>query len=109
MLTRNGIAYNLSLSPYKTTIKYGEDDYITFKFSSKLYKDNFKNKLKLNRDNVNNSLSKRFGFSIKCDKISDLKLYSSIEKRGFLIETKEGIYQCLNTIELDGRNKIHNR
>lgn len=109
MLTRNGIAYNLSLSPYKTTIKYDENDYITYKFSSKLYKDNFKSKLKVHRENINNSLSKRFGFSIKTEKLSDLKLYSSIEKRGFLIETREGIYECLNTIELDGRNKIQKK
>ncbi len=106
MLTRNGIAYNLSLSPYKTTVKYGEDDYIIFMFSSKMYKENFKNKLKINRENISNSLSKRFGFTIKLEKLCDLKLYSSIEKRGFLIETREGKYECLNTIKLDGQNKI---
>ena len=104
MLTRNGIAYNLNLSPYKTTIKYGENDYIIFKFSSKLYKDNFKTKLKDNRESINKSISKRFGFNIEFDKLCDLKLYSSIEKRGFLIETEEGKYECLNTIKLDGRN-----
>lgn len=109
MLTRNGIAYNLSLSPYKLTIKYDKNDYITFKFSSQLYKDNFQNKLKVNRNNINNSLSKRFGFIILNDKLSDLKLYSSIEKRGFLIETKEGIYECLNIIKLDGQNKIQKK
>lgn len=109
MLTRNGIAYNLSLSPYKLTIKYDKNDYITFKFSSQLYKDNFQNKLKVNRNNINNSLSKRFGFSILNEKLSDLKLYSSIEKRGFLIETKEGIYECLNIIKLDGQNKIQKK
>ena len=109
MLTRNGIAYNLSLSPYKVTIKYDKDDHITFKFSSQLYKDNFQNKLKANRENIKNSLSKRFGFIIVNEKLSDLKLYSSIEKRGFLVETKEGIYQCLNTIKLDGQNKIQEK
>lgn len=109
MLTRNGIAYNLSLSPYKLTVKYDKDDYITFKFSSQLYKDNFENKLKLNRDTINSSLSKRFGFNIVNDKLSDLKLYSSIEKRGFLIESKEGLYECLNIIKLDGQNKIQRK
>ena len=109
MLTRNGIAYNLSLSPYKVTIKYDKDDNITFKFSSQLYKDNFQNKLKANRENIKNSLSKRFGFIIVHDKLSDLKLYSSLEKRGFLVETKEGIYECLNTIRLDGQNKIQKK
>ncbi len=106
MLTRNGIAYNLSLSPYKLTVKYDKDDYITYKFSSQLYKDNFQNKMKSNRENIKNSLSKRFGFIIVNEKLSDLKLYSIIEKRGFLLETKEGIFECLNTIKLDGQNKI---
>lgn len=109
MLTRNGIAYNLSLSPYKITLKYDKSDYITFKFSSQLYKDNFQNKLKDNRENIKTSLSNRFGFIIINEKLSDIKLYSSIEKRGFLIETKEGIYTCLNTIKLDGQNKIQKK
>ena len=109
MLTRNGIAYNLSLSPYELKIKYDVNDYITFKFSSKLYKDSFENKLQLNRNTINSSLSKRFGFNIVNDKLSDLKLYSSIEKRGFLIECKEGLFECLNTIKLDGQNKIQRK
>lgn len=108
MLTRNGIAYNLKLSPYKITVKYDQES-ITYKFSSQLYKDNFQNKLKDHRKTIENSLSKRFGFIIVNEKLSDLKLYSSIEKRGFLIETKEGIYECLNTIKLDGQNKIQKK
>ena len=109
MLTRNGIAYNLKLSPYEVTIKYDKNDYILYKFSSNLYKENFENKLKENRVNISTSLSKRFGFIIINEKLSDLKLYSSIEKRGFLIETKEGTIECLNTIKLDGQNKIQKK
>lgn len=109
MLTRNGIAYNLKLSPYKVTIKYQDNEFITFKFSSQLYMDNFKNKLKNNRNVINESLSNRFGFIINNEKLSDLKLYSSIEKRGFLIETKEGLYECLSIIKLDGQNKIQKK
>lgn len=109
MLTRNGIAYNLKLSPYEVKIKYDKDTYIKYKFSSNLYKENFENKLKDNRVNISTSLSKRFGFIIINEKLCDLKLYSSIEKRGFLIETKEGIFECLNTIKLDGQNKIQKK
>ena len=54
MLTRNGIAYNLNLSPYEVKIKYDKNDYIKYKFSSNLYKENFENKLKSNRENINN-------------------------------------------------------
>ena len=106
MLTRNGIAYNLKLSPYEFLVNYSNGESIKYKFSSLLYKDNFTKKIDNNRETINGSLSKRFGIDISNDILCDLKLYSSIEKRGFLIETEEGSYQCLNTIKLDGQNKI---
>lgn len=109
MLTRNGIAYNLKLSPYEVKVKYDKDSYVKYKFSSNLYKENFENKLLSNRDSISRSLSKRFGFIIVNEKLCDLKLYSSIEKRGFLIETKEGFIECLSTIKLDGQNKIQKK
>lgn len=109
MLTRNGIAYNLKLSPYEVIVNYNKNEQIKYKFSSNLYKENFENKLLSNRDSISTSLSKRFGFIIVNEKLCDLKLYSSIEKRGFLIETKEGFIECLNTIKLDGQNKIQKK
>ena len=109
MLTRNGIAYNLTLSPYKYDITYPNGEEITFKFSSLLYKDKFKSKLESNRSHIKESLSKRFGIDLSNDILSDIKLYSKIEKRGFLIANKEDIYTCLNTIKLDGLNKIHKK
>lgn len=109
MLTRNGIAYNLNLSPYRYDIKYSNGEELTFKFSSLLYKDKFKSKMIDNRKAVNESLTKKFGFCIENDVISDIKLYSTIEKRGFLILSGEGNYTCLNTIKLDGLNKIHKK
>lgn len=109
MLTRNGITYNLKLSPYEHIIKYSNGENIKFKFSSLLYKDKFTSRLEGNRETINGSLSKRFGIDLSNNVLCDLKLYSSIEKRGFLIETKEGYYECLNIIKLDGQNKIQKR
>lgn len=109
MLTRNGIAYNLKLSPYEHIIDYPNGEVIKFKFSSLLYKENFIKKVTDNRKKISQSLSNRFGIDISNDILCDLKLYSSIEKRGFLIETKEGYYKCLNTIKLDGQNKIQKK
>lgn len=106
MLTRNGIAYDLTLSPYQTIVRYGKEDSIIYKFSSEGNRERFLNKLSENREYYNGSLSKRFNIQITCDKLSDLKLYSSVEKRGFLIETEEKRYTCLNTIRLDGMNLI---
>lgn len=109
MLTRNGIAYNLKLSPYEHIIDYPNGESVKYKFSSQLYRENFINKVKGNREKISQSLSNRFGIDISNDVLCDLKLYSSIEKRGFLIETKEGYYKCLNTIKLDGQNKIQKK
>lgn len=109
MLSRNGITYNLKLSPYEHIIKYSNGENIKYKFSSLLYKDKFITRLNGNRETINGSLSKRFGIDLTNDVLCDLKLYSSIEKRGFLVETKEGYYECLNIIKLDGQNKIQKR
>ena len=109
MLSRNGISYNLKLSPYEYILKYSNNEFIKFKFSSLLYKEKFIDRYEGNRETINRSLSKRFGIDLSNNVLCDLKLYSSIEKRGFLIETKEGYYECLNIIKLDGQNKIQKK
>lgn len=105
MLTVRGIAYDLELSPYKSEIIYNQEK-ITFKFSSKMYETKFNDKLVENRNKINTSLSNRFGFNISNDLLSDIILYSKIEKRGFLIISEKEKYRCLNSIKLDGHNKI---
>lgn len=101
MLTRNNIAYNLSVSPYRETIPY-KDETITFVFSSELYKTKFKEKLNDNRTQIDESLSRRFGVSVKADIIADLRLYTNIEKRGFLL-IKDGVeVECRDKITLSG-------
>lgn len=107
MLTRNGIAYDLTVSPYKTVVFYNnKKDSIIYTFSSNLNKERFLEKLSENRNYINGSLTKRFNIQIVCNKLCDIKLYSSVEKRGFLIETEEREFKCLNTIKLDGMNLI---
>lgn len=103
-LTRSGIAYNLEISPHSLIVDY-EDEQLEYVFSSQRYKDIFYRKFIDNRLKINESLSKRFGIDIECDKLSDLKLYSMTEKRGFLIKGKEE-YKCLDTIKLSGVNLI---
>ena len=101
-LTRNGIAYDLSLSPYKLKIEYGNDE-LEFVFSSEYYKSIFLKKLEGNREKINGSLSNRFGFTIENDILCDVKLYSQTEKRGFLLDFNGKIIECLNIIKLDGK------
>lgn len=104
-LSRSKIAYDLNVSPHKFTMIY-ESEEITYIFSSKLYKDKFIEKLVKNRENINISLSNRFGFKISVDMIADLKLYITTEKRGFLLLRGEDKIEWLEHIILDGMIKI---
>ena len=100
-LTRSNIAHDLNISPHKYDIHY-PDGVVTYVFSSELYRRNFEERYKDNRATINQSLSKRFGFRITCDKVADLKTYISIEKRGFLLYKNGDKFDCLNDITLDG-------
>lgn len=102
-LTRYGVAHNLPDSPYRYNVEYGNTS-ITFVFSSKLYMRNFVKSLLLNRRNINLSLSKRFGFRIENNVLCDIKLYSRIEKRGFLIYQNGERFECQKSITLDGNS-----
>lgn len=102
-LTRNNIAYNLYESPYRLEVPY-EDQVLIYVFSSNLYKTKFYDRFLDHREKVSDLLSRRFGFHVQHDLLSDLKLYKSIEKRGFLIFDEEGqefVWQKEN-ITLDG-------
>lgn len=104
-LTRSGIAYDLNRSPHTLEVEYGEEK-LTFMFSSNLYKDKFKAKQEEHRMKLEESLTKRFSINIRFDLISDIRLYSQIEKRGFLILSKENRFECLSNIRLDGLAQI---
>lgn len=108
-LSRRNIAYDLNISPYESVVLYPENTQtvkVIYVFSSELYKRNFESKLQEHREKINQSLSNRFGFNIRYDKLSDLKLYTTIEKRGFLIYQDGDKFECLDNIVLDGVNLI---
>ena len=107
-LTRSKVAHDLNISPHILEVCYSEYSTIKFVFSSELYKDIFVGKMVENRETINQSLTNRFGFNIKNDKLSDLKLYSKTEKRGFLIYHNGVKIECLNNITLDGQTVIAN-
>ena len=108
-LTKSKIAYDLNISPHVENIKYGSGENIKFVFSSELYRVKFLNRLMEHREQINNSLSNRFGFKIVNDKLADIKLYTTIEKRGFLLYKGLVKVECLNDITLDGTNLIIKR
>lgn len=102
-LTRGGVCYDLEKSPYRYTVSYKENT-LEFVFSSQYYKDKFINRLEEHRNEVSVSLSKRWGFMISNDLISDVKLYEKIEKRGFLIIKEGEPITWLENLKLDGEN-----
>lgn len=105
-LTRGGVCYDLKISPFDSMITYPDED-IKYVFSSEYNRKSFNERLEDYRNEIRNSLSKRFKFEISLDKLSDIKLYSNIEKRGFLIVTNKESFECLSTIRLDGNKLIH--
>ena len=108
MLTRAKIAYNLAVSPHKHEVSYENGQSVIYYFSSDLYKKKFMERMTEHRDVINASLSKRFGLGMKCDLLGDIRLYSTIEKRGFLM-TVDGVeYTWQNNIRLDGLKVIQN-
>lgn len=102
-LTRNGVANDIRLSPYKLKVYYTKSCYLIFSFSSELYKSKFEERLAENREKINSSLSNRFGFDIENNVLCDIKLYTSIEKRGFLIKDNKEGFECLKSLKLDGK------
>lgn len=108
-LTRSGVAYNLKISPHKKVIDYGENGGILeFYFSSQLLLGIFEKKLEGNRERINKSLSKRFGFNIENNVLSDIQLYSATEKRGFLIKTEKEGFEWKEHITLNGAQLMKN-
>ena len=102
-LTRSNIAYNLEVSPHEFEVEYKDGETLTFIFSSELYMNKFFDQIEDNRQRISKSLSKRFDFKIENDKLSDIRLYTLIEKRGFLIKKKDVVFKCLEDITLSGQ------
>lgn len=105
-LTRSGITYNLTSSPYVVELRYSDDLVIKYYFSSELYVNKFNEKLSKYHKTIKESLSKRFKIEIDLEELSDILLYSKVETRGFFIQINEEDFKCLNTIKLIGVNKI---
>ena len=102
-LTKRGIAYNLNISPHRLDVPYDvEGVTLTFVFSSDLYRKKFYDRFLDNREQIGASLSKRFGFQVESDMLSDVRLYSMIEKRGFLILKGEDKIVCRENIIFGG-------
>lgn len=106
-LTRSNVAHNLHYSPHYIEVNY-ENDVVMYVFSSKFNVERFRKKIDENREFISQSLSKRFNINIVNNVLSDLRLYITIEKRGFLVKTNKDVFECPNSITLDGNNLTMN-
>lgn len=104
-LTRSNIAYDFNISPHQVTVVYDNQE-VKYIFSSDLYRRKFLEKITENRLKINQSLSNRFGFETYLELLCDLKLYSTIEKRGFLLYVNGDKIDCPDNITLSGNNLI---
>lgn len=101
-LSRNNIAYDLTISPHILKVVYGEE-ILTYVFSSKLYRQKFIDRMINYREHINKVFYNRYKFTINHNIVADINLYSTIEKRGFLIINNRGEnIQCLDNLILDG-------
>lgn len=108
-LTRSKIAYNLEISPHHYDVVYSPKGIVRYIFSSELYRSKFEEQMEKHREKINFSISNRFGFYTTIDMVADLKLYTTIEKRGFLIECNGEKIKCPQDIILNGEMQIIKR
>jgi hypothetical protein len=99
MITRNGIYYDLSQSPYKIRIS---DTRLQFIFSSDLHMLKFKDKIMENRMETNARLTARYHIPVNFPVLADLILYQRIETRGYLVFNEKGVELCKESLILNG-------
>lgn len=103
-LTRNGIAKDLSKSPYIFT-EFINGNKLDLHFSSKLHLNRFTELRKNNYNMIYNYIYKRFKYKVDCRLLADCNLYQKIENRGFYIRLNKEVYLCPDHIILGGGSK----
>ena len=100
ILTRNGVAKDLSKSPYTFT-EFNNGKTYTFYFSSKLHLNNFNKLRQKNFVMIYNYIYKRFKFKVDCQTLADFNLYKKIEHRGCYIKIDNKYYSKIDNISLN--------
>ena len=99
MVTRNGVYYDLALSPYKFKTP---DTKLTYVFSSDLHMLKFEDNYLKYRDEQNIKFKARFRVNTSLSVLHDIVLYKRIESRGFLIINEGGNKICQENLILIG-------
>lgn len=105
MKSERGIYYNILDSDYTTNIAG-----ITFYFTSRVYRDKFISRSlhEIRRFNARMNNIYKNKFKIDATKLALVRLYQSIEKRGFYIELKGEKITCPNNLTYALRIEIDN-
>lgn len=85
MLTKHGVCYDLSESPFVCSTAHFE-----YRFSSANHMRKFADNVQQRKDWLNDSLSRRFHVSIEVDILAELQLYMQTETRGFHVTDERG-------------------
>lgn len=97
-ISRYGVAYNLSGSPYR----YDFADYV-FCFSTAAHRDKFAEKLTSQIQWLEDSMRHRFMFNQDLDMQAAFHWYRKVESRGFCIISPDGEeWLCPENIEFHG-------
>lgn len=85
-MTRNGVEYNLSQSPY-----YADVGVLRYYFSSRRHLDKFTSGLEREIKRNNDILLGRYGIMIESDELGAIRYYRMCETRGELITLRGSI------------------
>ena len=98
-LTRNGVAKDLSKSPYVYTYVY-HGLKVSLHFSSQLHLNNFNKNRQKNYAMLYNYINKRFKIKVDCTILSDMNLYQKVENRGCYVKIDNTVYNDLKNLSL---------
>lgn len=101
MVTKRGVCYTLTQSPYKVPYQTSRGVMILH-FSTINHKEKFIEMRESNRTAINASLSGRFGITVELDLLADIVLYKRVETRGFCISINGGFVQCPEDLIFNG-------
>lgn len=97
-LTRYGVCYDLSESPY-----VADWGCMEFHFSTKGHMERFMDEVGTRCRWLNDSLSKRFHVPVRTDGLGAVQLYQMIENRGFYVVFDGEVVTCPDALAFRGQ------
>lgn len=83
-----------------------EEGRIKYFFASATHLEKFIELKEVNRERINESLTRRFKIKLCLNEMCDIVLYSKVETRGFYLEIEGVGYSWISNLELNGIKTI---